>query len=88
MDEVMLTATAAEIQRNFGHWQDKALQQPVRVTRNGRPKVVILSVEEYQRLRRRDRQALRIEELSRDELAAIATAEPPAEAVEYDGEVG
>lgn len=82
-----MTATAADVQRNFGHWQDKALQHPVTVTRNGRPKVVILSIDEYQRLKRRDRQALRVEELSEGDLAAIAATEPPAEAAQYDREI-
>jgi hypothetical protein len=48
----------------------------------------MLSVEEYERLRRRDREALRVEELPEDLLDAIAAAEPPVEAHRFDGEVG
>jgi prevent-host-death family protein len=65
---------AAEFQRNIGVYQDKALVEPVFVTRNGRPRTVLVSVEEYQRLKRRDREALRVEELSERDLAAIAAA--------------
>ena len=46
----MISVTAAEFQRNFGHYQDKALRQPVSITRNGRDRLVVLSVEDYQRL--------------------------------------
>ena len=42
---------AAEVQRNFGIYQDMALVEPVFVTRNGREKTVLLSVEEYRRHR-------------------------------------
>jgi prevent-host-death family protein len=42
--------TAAEISRNFGQWQDRALQAPVRVTHHGRPRVVIVSAGDFERL--------------------------------------
>jgi|ERR1700689_2740540 PHD/YefM family antitoxin component YafN of YafNO toxin-antitoxin module len=81
------TATSAEVQKNFGYWQDQAIRQPVQVTRNGRPKIVLLAVEEYERLKRRDRQALRIEELDDEIIEAIAHVKPPAEADQFDDEV-
>jgi prevent-host-death family protein len=78
---------AAEFQRNIGTYQDRALTEPVFVTRNGREKTVLLSVAEYQRLKRRDREALAIEELSDTDLAAIAAAEVPAEFNHLDAEL-
>ena len=42
---------------------------------------------EYERIKRRDRQALAVEELSAAEIEAISRAEPPAEAARYDHEV-
>ena len=48
---------------------------------------VILSVDEYERLKRRDRHALAVEELSDAEIEAIRDAEPPAEAAKHDCEV-
>jgi len=42
--------TAAEISRNFGHWQDRAMQGPVLVTHHGRPRLVVLSAEEFVRI--------------------------------------
>lgn len=45
--------TAAEISRNFGHWQDIAQQHPVLVTHHGRARVVLLSATEYSKLQGR-----------------------------------
>jgi prevent-host-death family protein len=67
----MLTVSAAEFQRNFGRYQDEALKQPVSITRNGRDRLVVLAVEEYQRLKRRDREVFKTEELSEAEIKAI-----------------
>jgi prevent-host-death family protein len=67
----MLTVSAAEFQRNFGRYQDGALKQPLLITRNGRDRLVVLAVEEYERLKRRDRVVRKTEELSAGELDAI-----------------
>jgi PAS domain-containing protein len=40
--------SAAEITRNFGLWQDRAAQGPLLVTHHGRPRCVLLTVEDYQ----------------------------------------
>ena len=83
----MQRVTSRELQRNFGRCQDEALKAPLTVTRNGRDRLVILSVDEYARLKRRDRQALAVEDLSGAEIEAISRAEPPAEAARYDREL-
>jgi PAS domain-containing protein len=41
-------ATAAEVSRSFGRWQDQALAGPVVVTHHGRPRVVVLSALQYE----------------------------------------
>jgi prevent-host-death family protein len=46
----MRTVTAVEFQWHFGQYQDEALTQPVTITRNGRPRLVMISAEEYRRL--------------------------------------
>jgi prevent-host-death family protein len=43
-------ATSAEVSRNFGEWQDRAMTTPVQITHHGRPRAVLLSVEAYERL--------------------------------------
>lgn len=41
----------------------KALSEAVTITRNGRDRLVLVSAEEYRRLRRRDRQAIKAEDI-------------------------
>jgi prevent-host-death family protein len=71
------TVTAADLQKNFGLYQDKALVAPVTVTKYGRPSVVILSAAEYGRLKKLDRQTLAVSELSEADVAAIKSARVP-----------
>ena len=52
-----VTVTSADFQRNIGLYQDEALRKPVTITKNGRPRTVLISAEEYERLKRRDRHA-------------------------------
>jgi prevent-host-death family protein len=50
----LTTTTAGAFVRQFAHFSDVALSHPVIVTRNGRPRSVLLSFEDYERLTRRD----------------------------------
>ena len=68
----MITVTASEFQQHFGRYQDEALTQPVAITRNGRERLVVMSVDEYRKLLRRAREAIRVESLSGAEVAQIA----------------
>lgn len=83
----MIKVSAAEFQRNIGRYQDLALTQPVAVTRNGRERTVMISTEEYQRLKRRDRQVLRLEDFTDEMIEAIARAEPSSEAEAFNHEL-
>ena len=75
----MHSVTISDLQRQIGEIQDLALKGPVSITRNGREKYVFLSSEEYQRLKRRDREVLGIEHLSEEDIRDIAAAQVPAE---------
>ncbi len=83
----MITVSSAEFQRNFGRYQDVALTEPVAITRNGRERVVVLSVDEYHRLKQRDRQVLSLVDFNEADLQAILAAEPPLEAATFDHEI-
>ena len=83
----MQKVTSREFQRNFGRYRDEALKSPLSITHNGRDRLVIMSADEYERLKRQGRQALAVEELSDAELDAIRRAEPPTEAARYDHEL-
>ena len=62
--------TSAELVRNFSELSDLALTDAVRITKNGRERLVLVSAEEYDRLKRRERIVRRIEDTP-DELAAL-----------------
>ena len=82
-----MKVSTADLVRNFGPLSDKALSEPLTITKNGRDRLVLLSVEEYSRLKRRDREAIRTGELSEEERAAIASAELPSAYATLDGEL-
>jgi prevent-host-death family protein len=79
--------SAAEFQRQSGRYFDLALTQPVVITRNGRDRTVMISTEEYQRLKRRDREVLAAADFSDTELQDIAKSLPPSGADAFDGEL-
>jgi prevent-host-death family protein len=83
----MLKVSAAEFQRNIGRYQDLALSQPVAVTRNGREGTVLISSEEYRRLKRRDREVLTLSDFTDADIAALEASRPPAEAAAFDHEL-
>ncbi|MGR9426279.1 type II toxin-antitoxin system Phd/YefM family antitoxin [Rhizobium leguminosarum] len=69
------TVTAAEVSKNFGAYQDAAVREPVVITKNGRPRTVLMAYEDFIRLSKRDRRVQRTTELSDAEIAAVETAE-------------
>ena len=78
-----LKATAAEIARQFSHYADVALTQPVIVTKNGRERNVILSIDAYRRLLQRDRVAYKAEDtpdVFMDEIDRLIGSLPEASA--------
>jgi len=79
--------TTAEFIKGYGTLADKALVEPVTITKNGRDRLVLVSADEYERLRRRDRRAFRAEELSEADVTLITKAEVPAEYAHLDEEL-
>ena len=79
--------TATQFVKTPGLYQDRALREPVIITKHNREHTVLLSAEEYHRLKRRDRQAVRIEDLSEADIRAIRAIEPPPESYAFDDEV-
>lgn len=82
----MKVATADFI-KNYGTLADKALSEPVTITKNGRDRLVMISAEEYARLKRRDRRVVRLEQFTDEEMALIAEAEVPTEHSHLDDEL-
>ena len=68
----MRTVTAAELQKQFGFYREIARKEPVSVTHHGRESLVVLSAEEYKKLKAFDtRQAYYPHELPDDLLAEL-----------------
>ena len=74
-----MKVSSAEFIKNYGTLADKALQEPVTITRNGRDRLVLISSEEYERMRASYRRARRAEELTDEEIELISKSEVPAE---------
>jgi prevent-host-death family protein len=70
----MIRVSSTEFGKEVGRYQDAALSQPVIVTRNGRDRTVMISAEEYARLKRRDRQVFGAGELPEETIEAIRNA--------------
>ena len=82
-----VTVTAAEFHRNIGVYQDIALTKPVAITKNGRERTVLLSAEEFHRLKRRDRQAIAVGDLTERHIEALHDAKVPDEHAHLDDEL-
>lgn len=76
-----------EFRRQFGRLRTVARREAVIVTSHGRDNVVLLSAEEYQRLRSLDRRAIHLSELTDEELAALDAVEILAETTRYNHEI-
>lgn len=82
-----LSVTSAEFQKNFGRYREAAIREAVTITHHGRDSLVLLSADEYRRLKQRDREALLVAELTEQDIAAIRRAEIPAESAALDHEL-
>ena len=83
----MSEITSAEFRRNVGLYEEKARDEPVTITKDGRERLVLLSIEEYKRLKRRDRRAFAAEDLTAEQIAALEKAEVPPGHEHLDAEL-
>lgn len=71
-DHDKTSVTATEFHRHPGRYQRLALRRPVTITAHGEPSLVMLSADEYRRLKSRDdRRAVRVEDLSEEWVEAL-----------------
>lgn len=78
--------TSAELQRAFGRYREKALREPVIITNHGRESLVLLSAEEYRRLKSQDRQALFPWELDPADVEALRRSDAGSEGAAFNHE--
>jgi len=82
-----MKVSTAEFIKNYGLLADKALSEPVTITKNGRDRLVVLSAEEFERLTRRDRRVVKLEDFTAEEIDLIAKAEVPPGYEHLDAEL-
>lgn len=78
-----LSISSAEFQKGFGRVREAALREPVTITNHGRDSLVLMSADEYQRLKRRERRVMGLEDFSETDILAIASTEAPSEAAAF-----
>jgi antitoxin StbD len=75
----MISISASDVAKNFGEWHDKAMSEPVVVTKYGRESVVLLSVDTFKSLTANYREVVDTGEIN-DALAnSIELSEIPEE---------
>lgn len=79
--------SASEFRRAFCMLSDKARHEPVVITKHGRDSLVIMSAEEWARLKRRDRHVGLTSELPDEWVEAVRQAKVPDEYAQLDAEL-
>ncbi len=82
-----VTVSSGEFLKSYGRISETALREPVSITSHGRERLVLLSADEYRRLKQSDRVALHPWELSSEDLGALAVSEPAAGSEKFDHEI-
>ena len=81
-----IRVSSGEFLKAYGRISETALREPVSITNHGRDRLVLLSADEYRRLKRNDRVALSIWELSEEDIEALRISDAPEEAAQFDHE--
>ena len=85
MDTTRVSET--EFQRAFDELAEQALRQAVTITKDGRDHLVVVSADEYARLKRRDRRVGLAADLPEEWVDAVRQAKVPDEFAHLDAEL-
>lgn len=85
MDPVRITAK--ELVENIERYRRLALTQPVEVTVDRTESIVMISATEYQRLKRRDRRVMTLDDFTDQDIALLEATEAPEESRKFDREI-
>ena len=80
--------TASEFQQAFDALSDKARHEPVVITEHGQDSLVVMSTDEWERLRRGDRRVGLTAELDPQWIEAVNAAAVSDEHAHFDAELG
>jgi PHD/YefM family antitoxin component YafN of YafNO toxin-antitoxin module len=83
----MVRLPSHEVQQQWARVQDMALVEPVTITSNGCDRMVMMSAEEYHRLKRRDRKVMLPADFNDADVRNLENTRAPAETHAFDSEV-
>jgi prevent-host-death family protein len=75
----MPQVAATDVAKNFGEWHEKAMQEPVVITKHGRESAVLMSAESFHRLIDGYREVVPVEDLEAAVADAVEDSEIPQE---------
>lgn len=78
---------SSDFQRHPATYQDAAMVAPLAITNHGRPRLVLMSIDEYNTLKRGVRKVMPVTELSDTLLQAITESKVPDEYHHLDKEL-
>lgn len=67
----MQTFSSLDLQRNVARVQEAALREPVAISYHGRDRLVIMPIDEFDRLKRRDKLVISMEEIPDEFVRAL-----------------
>lgn len=82
----MARVTSNQFAREFGRYRAMAHREPVVITNHGRDDVVLISAEDYARLRRCEQKASPVTRLPREIVDESGSVEVPEGAAQFDHE--
>ena len=59
----LIDTDATDFAKRAGFYQDEAIRNPVVISKNGRPKTVLVAYDEFIRLRERDRRSFTVDDI-------------------------
>jgi prevent-host-death family protein len=80
----MLRFGSYDLQRKVAEVQEAAMREPVVVTYHGRDRLVILPIDEFERLKRRDKLVVSMDELPEEFIQALSEPYYDAEQAALD----
>jgi antitoxin StbD len=73
----MVSVRASDLAKNFGEWHDKAMSEPVIITKHSRTTAVLLSAQAYEMLLANYCEVSAVEDLKDDLATALVESEIP-----------
>ncbi|MDR3514930.1 MAG: type II toxin-antitoxin system prevent-host-death family antitoxin [Azospirillaceae bacterium] len=80
----MLRFGSYDLQRKVAEVQEAAMREPVVISYHGRDRLVMMSIDEFERLKRRDKMVIAMEEVPEEFILAMSEPYDDAEQAALD----